>query len=58
MYQSFMTSLRAAIEAAPYEHAKITAVGIGTLNATGLAERLEMALRRSDCARQVADHNA
>ena len=45
--------LRAAIEAAPYEHPKLQAIGIGTLNGTAFADKLERALLRSEQARLI-----
>jgi hypothetical protein len=45
--------MRAAIEAAPYEHAKITAVAIGHLTGQDFYNRLEHAINRSECAKLI-----
>jgi hypothetical protein len=45
--------MRAAIEAAPYEQAKISAVAVGYLNAHDFASRLDQAIERSDRARLI-----
>jgi hypothetical protein len=45
--------MRAASEAAPYVHPKLSAVGVGYINADGFAERLERALERSNGARLI-----
>ena len=45
--------LRAAIDAAPYEHAKISAVAVGYLTGDTFAERLGRAIARSDRARRI-----
>jgi hypothetical protein len=39
--------MRAAIEAAPYEHAKISTVAVGYLTANDFASRLDRAVDRS-----------
>jgi hypothetical protein len=45
--------LRAAIEAAPYELAKISAVAVGYLTGDTFAERLDRAIGRSERARLI-----
>ena len=45
--------LRAAIEAAPYEHPKLTAVGIGYMQGNGFGERLDRAIAASEKAKVV-----
>ena len=45
--------LRAAIEAAPYEHAKISAVAVGYLIGDTFAERLDRAIARSERGRLI-----
>ena len=39
--------LRAAIKAAPYEHAKLTAVAVGYMSGDGFAAQLDRAIERS-----------
>jgi hypothetical protein len=39
--------LRAAIEAAPYEHAKLTAVAVGYMNSDSFGAQLDRAIARS-----------
>jgi hypothetical protein len=45
--------LRAAIEAAPYENPKLSAVAMGYLTNDAFAERLERAIDRSDRAKLI-----
>ena len=45
--------MRAAIESLPFEHPKLTAVGVGYLDGTAFASRLERALMRSERARLI-----
>jgi hypothetical protein len=45
--------MRAAIEAAPFEHAKISAVGIGYLTNDTFAARLDRAIARSERAKLI-----
>jgi hypothetical protein len=47
------TRMRAAIEAAPYEHPKLTAIAVGHLTAQDFATRLDRALERSDRAKLI-----
>jgi hypothetical protein len=47
------TRMRAAIEAAPYEHPKLSAVAVGTLTSQDFASRLDRALERSDRAKLI-----
>jgi hypothetical protein len=55
--------MRAAIEAAPYEHAKISAVAIGHLTGEDFYNRLERAINRTNAkliegrAVQVDEHD-
>lgn len=46
-HQPMNVRMRAAIEAAPYEHPKLTAVGLGSLEGTDFAAKLERAIVRS-----------
>jgi len=45
--------MRAAIEAAPYEHAKISAVAVGYLTASDFASRLDRAVDASNRAKLI-----
>jgi len=45
--------LRAAIEAAPYEHPKLTAVAVGHLTGEDFYNRLERAIEASNRAKLI-----
>jgi hypothetical protein len=45
--------LRAAVEAAPYEHAKLSAVAVGYMTSDTFAERLDRAIERSNRAKLI-----
>jgi hypothetical protein len=45
--------MRAAIEAAPFEHPKMTAVSVGYLTANTFAERLDRAIDASNRAKVI-----
>jgi hypothetical protein len=45
--------LRAAVEAAPYEHPKLTAVSVGYHTNETFADRLELAIERSNRAKLI-----
>jgi hypothetical protein len=45
--------LRAAVEAAPYEHPKFTAVAVGHLTAEDFATRLDRAVEASNRAKLI-----
>ena len=47
------TRLRAAIEAAPYEHPKLTAVSVGYHDGTAFADRLDRAIEASNRAKLI-----
>jgi hypothetical protein len=47
------TRLRAAIEAAPYEHPKLSAVSVGFRDGNTFGERLDRAIERSDRAKLI-----
>jgi hypothetical protein len=48
--------MRAAIEALAFENLRLSAVGVGALNAQDFASRLERAIRASDSARLIEGH--
>ena len=45
--------MRAAIEAAPYEHPRMTAVSVGFLDSNTFAERLDRAIDASNRAKVI-----
>ena len=45
--------LRAAVEAAPYEHLKLTAVSVGYHDGTAFADKLDRAIEASNRAKVV-----
>jgi hypothetical protein len=45
--------MRAAVEAAPYVHPKLSAVGVGYMNQDGFAVMLERAIERSNSVRVI-----
>jgi hypothetical protein len=47
--------MRAAIEAAPYEHPKLSAVGVGYINNETFASRLDRAIIRSERVMLIED---
>jgi hypothetical protein len=51
--QPLSTRIRCAVEALPFEAPKLSAVGVGYLDGTAFADRLEKALQRSDGARLI-----
>jgi hypothetical protein len=48
--------MRAAIEAAPYEHPKLSAVGFGVINSDTFAARLDRAIAASERAKLIEGH--
>jgi hypothetical protein len=48
--------LRAAVEAAPYEHPKLTAVSVGYHEGTAFADRLDRAIEVSNRAKLIERH--
>jgi len=50
------TRLRAAIEAAPYEHPRMSAVAVGYLTANDFAARLDRAVDASNRAKLIEGH--
>jgi hypothetical protein len=51
--QPLSTRLRAAIEALPFEHPKMSAVAVGYLTGDTFAEKLDRAIARSDRAKLI-----
>jgi hypothetical protein len=45
--------MRAAIEAAPYVHPKLSAVGVNYMNSDGFGSQLDRAIERSNGARLI-----
>jgi hypothetical protein len=50
---SLSVRMRAAIEAAPYEHPKLSAVGFGVINNDSFAAQLDRAIDRSNRAKLI-----
>ena len=56
--QPLNVRIRCAVEAAPYEHPKLSAVGVGYINNDTFASRLDRAIERSERALLIIEARA
>jgi hypothetical protein len=52
-FEPMLPLIRAAVEAAPYEHPKLTAVSVGYHDGTAFADRLDRAIEASNRAKLI-----